>query len=280
MGRIFWFQVSLIIRFYHYYHSIARIWKTKVKNKMNMKALVSILLFNSLLNLVYSQACSNVTEKVTIVCSPIENIVWPIIGPAMTCDADTSITSSFTDSSVTSVVLSSKSKVKNLEEIKFLDITNAKVKFIPTDIKSQLMNLKALRVSSCGLLSINKENLKEFGISLEFLCLHGNKIISIDEDLFDYNPNLRVIFLASNPIRYIDPHFFTSLTKLGKLEDVGLDSANCINQKFSASNDRNIATFEWNNQDCTDITAKVDTQNLITSNSKCLLEKIPNLKDS
>jgi len=52
---------------------------------------------------------------------------------------------------------------------------------------------------------VNKENLKDFGTELEYLNFHGDYLTSLDADLLDYNPNLKVecvaAFDASNLLR-------------------------------------------------------------------------------
>lgn len=42
-----------------------------------------------------------------------------------------------------------------------------------------------------------------------------------------------------------------------------IDSAGCISQKFEASKGHNIATFKWNNEQCTYEVAEIDTRILI-----------------
>lgn len=179
-----------------------------------MKVSVTFFCLVALSQLTNSQSCSSVKVEVVIICSKVETFDWMAIGIALTCSGDHhSITSTFSRSSVTFVVHSNKSEATNLAEITGLRITGATVKFIPSGIGSKFINLKTLGIWSCGLLSVKKENLKEFGNWLEEVNISLNKLKSIDTDLFEYNPNLKVIFLNDNPIRYID-EFFTNLKNL------------------------------------------------------------------
>lgn len=66
------------------------------------------------------------------------------------------------EASVISVVHKNKSTLANLADIGGLYIYDASVKFIPTGFKQKLDNLKVLAIYSSGLLSVAKENLKEF----------------------------------------------------------------------------------------------------------------------
>lgn len=217
--------------------------------------------------MIASQPC---LSEVEIICLEIHNENWPHIGDQLTCNVDESIISIFSDSSVSSVVYSNKSEVMKLAEIAALQIQDAtEVKLIPSGIKRLFPNLKVLVIHNCDLLSVSKEILKEFGNFLEGLDLPYNKIISIDADLLKYNSNLKGIWLNDNPILHIEPEFFTNLKNLKNIERVDFRSTNCMHYVFDTSYGHNISTFMWKNEKCTDSTARIETQNLI-SNYKCL----------
>lgn len=224
--------------------------------------------------LVKSQDCSP-DEKhlrlVEIICAKVTNEKWSDAEFHLTCEGDNATTSNFPDSSVSSVLHSNRSEVANLPDIIGLSFREVTMKFIPLGIKFKLVNLKVLQIYDCGLLGINKENLQEFGSSLEGLHLQINKITSIDADLFAYNPNLKYIGLFDNPIRYIEPEFFTNLKHLKGLKFLDLETSSCMNQTFSAvENGHDITTFVWQNENCTDTTAHDETQNLFKT--KCAHE--------
>lgn len=158
-------------------------------------------------------------ENLGLICTNIRHEGWWLIGTVVTCYGKISITSTFSDSTVSSVVHTNGSKVANFEEITALNIYGPTLtNFIPSGIKSQFPNLKALQISDCGLFSVNKENLKEFGKALGHLDLSYNLLTSIDGDLFQYNPNMKVISLNDNPIFHIDSEFFTNLKSLKSVE--------------------------------------------------------------
>lgn len=197
---------------------------------------------------------------------------WLDIGSFLTCDGGRkSINSTFPNSSVSSVLHDNKSEVTNLAQIEALEIQLATIKFIPLGIKTHFPNLKALIFNSCGLLRVNKENLIEFGSSLEILSLQSNMLISLDAELFENNPSLKLIYFNGNPIRHIDSEFFMNLKKMVNVRYIAFNPAGCMNQYFYTSSGHNIITFKWNNEKCTNVTAKLEAQNLI---SDCLNEKI------
>lgn len=157
------------------------------------------------------------------------------------------------------VINSDQSAVANISQIKALYIVSATVKFIPYDIKAKFPNIEAITIDMSGLLSVNRDNLKEFGSSLEYLVLSNNLITTIDADLFSYNPNMKFIYLDFNPIQNIEAAFFTNLMNLKQVGYVYFQHVGCMNQYFNTESGHNLASFKWNNAGCTDRKAAIDT---------------------
>lgn len=210
------------------------------------------------------QGCS--IQNIEIICERIKIAhLEAKIGDVLTCYADKSMKSTIPGSAVSSVVHKNGSEVTNLDNVEGLGIFKATVKFIPTNLGKKIPNLKFLEITLSGLLSVNKENFREFGDSLRGINLAGNKIISIDADLFEYNSNLYIIQLVQNPLRHIEPEFFHNLKNLKNISEVDLESAGCMNQQFDKrfGTSHNMEIFAWKSEDCIDETARVDEQNLI-----------------
>lgn len=227
-----------------------------------MLQLISIALFFAFCTFtVKSQDCS--MHTVNLVCRSIENYNWfkrMIYGDSVKCIADESISWTIPGASVSLVLHRNGMKVTNLADIKRLEIYGATVNFIPTGIKRKFPNLRGLCIAASGLLSIDKENLREFGDTLENLDLYNNRLNFLNDDLFEFNQNLEVINLHENPIRHIENEFFTNLRKLRNIEKISLVKVGCMSQLFQTSDGHNIATFKWNNGKCTDQTARDETQ--------------------
>lgn len=145
------------------------------------KRLLTILLkvFTVLLQEIRSQSCSEKLENVEIICSKLSVMNLTYTPEVLVCyselEMSSSINSTLPESSVSSVVHSNRSKVENLSEIEAIWIEKAIVKFIPKGINNFLPNLRVLYIGNSGLLSVKKENLKEFGNSLELLALHDRQ---------------------------------------------------------------------------------------------------------
>lgn len=197
-------------------------------------------------------------HKVEIVCASFGSLMKILV-----CIGDRSASSTIPGSSVSSIVHTDRSDMTDHPQIEGFYIKRGSIKFIPTGIRNKFSNLKLLMIDETGLLRLNKENLKEFGTSLEILGLPFNKLISIDADLFEYNLNLKTMWLHDNPIRHIEPAFFANLKNLRNPQYIDLVSAGCMSQLFHSGSVHDIAKLEWMNQNCIDDSARNETHNLI-----------------
>lgn len=248
-----------------------------MENLLKLSLIVILPLF------VKSQSCSERENNVTIVCSHSVDKKYDIIGSLVTCKSNSTVVT-VPGSSVSSVIHSNGSEIDNCNSIEALEITSSIIKFIPSGINASFPNLKALNIGYSGLLSINKEDLREFGESLELLKIVGNFITFIDADLLDYNPGLVAIYLYNNPIRHIAPAFFTNLRNFENASIVEFSPVDCMDRDFSILKGHDLTTFEWKNERCFNRTAgaatefqrmliEVHNKSLISS-EECLAEKI------
>lgn len=212
------------------------------------------------LSLTKSQSCA--VEKVDIICEKVTIVNYHVDGIVLRCNCE-SLKVSTAFASVSSVLHKNESEILDLSKIEELFINRATVKFIPNRIKSKLTKLKVLWIDRSGLLSVDKENLKQFGDSLEYLSLKKNEIAYIDADLFEYNTNLKYIELSFNPLRHIVPGFFENLRNLKNVVEVHFDRAGCIDQYYFISSGQEISKIKWNSEKCNDVTAMTETENLI-----------------
>lgn len=207
-----------------------------------------------------SESCAK--ENIEIVCEKVSDMNFGVAGTVLQCISEQNLIVSTNNASLTAVKHKNKSEVNraHLAEIQGLYIHDASVNFIPTGIKKKFGNLKVLHIRSCSLLSVSKNDLKEFRDSLEWLGLDKNKITFIDADLLEYNRNLKEIDLSYNPIQYVASQFFEDLIKL----KIQFQSAGCMN---------GITISSIENHNCSDVTTKTKIENLLNNgNSKCFLE--------
>lgn len=226
--------------------------------------LVQFLAVSNLSRLVNPENCSAQSVNVDIICTRTERWIYHTdLGDIMSClniatPGPNTTVSSVPDASVTSFKNSNAQLIDIIDRFRWLQILGGDVKFIPKNIEKFLPNLIALDINNAGLLGVTKENLKGFGENLVRLSLQGNRLTSLNADLFEYNPNMNRIILSDNPFRHIDPDFFINLKNLGNLTRIDLRTSNCINQTFSNSTNNNIVTFKWTHN-CYNETARVES---------------------
>lgn len=222
---------------------------------------ISLILF-CIISSTKSESCPALVTNVHITCDGVIYAAHRVVGETLTCydNGLISVVSRLPDSRVVAPVnFRNGTEVKNIADIEALWIYYGNVRFIPKGISNIFRNLRVLAIEISGILAINRENFKEFGNKLEFVSFYQNSITSIDENVFDYNPNLRHIYLADNPIKYIDSRFFENLKILSRIEYVSLEGQDCINQVYDRKKHGDISSFKWKDNKCTNENGKIES---------------------
>lgn len=216
---------------------------------MNLKLILAFLFFSS--SSILFGSCKQV-EDVRITCSELKSVTVEFLGDFKACyNAFDSLTITNPDSKVSSIVYSDGSDVANLSEIDALQIYNSVIISIPDGIADKLQKLRALVINWSCLETLNQENMQQFGASLEHAEFIGNRLTTLDTDLFKHNRNLKMINFSSNPFNYIDPIFFENLKNLINPLFINFHFTNCINQNFFFHSDVSLVNFEWKLERCT-----------------------------
>lgn len=160
-------------------------------------------------------------------------------------DKDTPIIVTVPNSKASSVKFSNGTMIQDVS-IPFLVIEYSKISFIPDEIATIFPQLKVLYIKNSGVFTLSKSNLEQFGELLEIVSFDGNELTSLDADLFDANPNLKAIYLAWNPIMYIEPDFF-KFKETPDLQFVNLNDLKCMSASYTGGD---IATKNWENTNC------------------------------
>lgn len=95
--------------------------------------------------------------------------------------------------------------------IEALRIMNTNVNFIPKNITDFLPYLRGLQLSDTNLIFLEKESLEQFGERLQCLSISRNKLISLGNDVFEFNHNLLEISFHTNPLKFIARDIFSEL---------------------------------------------------------------------
>jgi len=99
----------------------------------------------------------------------------------------------------------------NVEAIQVL--SKGQIHYFPRGLNTIFKNLKGIRIENAGLKELHQSDLKVFPKLVQF-WLFGNSLEILEENLFEFNPDLEFISLWANKISHIDPNVFAKLTKL------------------------------------------------------------------
>lgn len=102
---------------------------------------------------------------------------------------------------------------RNNANVNFFWSGFGELKVLPWNLADFFPNLKAISLLKMNLERISSAQLRRFH-DLEMLDLRGNKLKSLNGDLFKYNPNLRIIDFENNLIEHIGHDLLKGLTRL------------------------------------------------------------------
>lgn len=118
---------------------------------------------------------------------------------------------------VTRIVDKDGNELSKIHEIRALNIENSRMNFVP-NFNNLFENLSAIEFTNNGLLSLTKEDMKQFGSKLEVIKIVDNDLISLNGDLFASNTGLKLVDFLNNPLKFVDERVFDTLMKLENLE--------------------------------------------------------------
>lgn len=127
------------------------------------------------------------------------------------------------------VVTSINGKKDILSNVVVLSVEDQTVNFLPKGLEKFFPNLKGIKMANTGLKSIKQENLKPFP-KLSHLALFGGDLERLDNDLFEFNPQLQWLALDDNKLKFIGEDLL-NIDNLEKLKKVSLYNNQCISKK-------------------------------------------------
>lgn len=172
----------------------------------------------------FSKANSKEIEKVKITCDKTLIEYWPLVGDVLIC-----YTAIGTKVLTPNAVVDSGSKNESIEAIEFQ--SPSEVHYMPKGLKENFPKLKMIHFSDQPLATLNENDLKQFGGDLECFNVKNCKLAALPESLFRYNPNLKHLNIAGNPLKYIEPGFFENISKMKQLGRIFVGNSACIDQE-------------------------------------------------
>ena len=119
------------------------------------------------------------------------------------------------------------SSQKSHNDVVAIKADHSKFSYFPHGLKKVFKKLKLIWIENCQMKEIHQSDMMLYP-DLEILCIGGNDIQVLEEDLFKYNRDLRVFSCWYCNIMHVDPKVFDHLTKLS---DIWLVVNQCIDTK-------------------------------------------------
>ncbi|KAL7043525.1 hypothetical protein ACKWTF_001555 [Chironomus riparius] len=116
---------------------------------------------------------------------------------------------------------------KNDHSVVAIKADNSKFLYFPHGLKKIFRRLKFIWINTCELKEVHQTDLMIYP-DLELLQLGGNPIVVLEEDLFKYNPDLKLFSCWYCNIFHVDAKVFDNLSKL---VDIWLVVNPCIDKK-------------------------------------------------
>lgn len=196
--------------------------------------------------------------KVTIECSQVKTISYDEIHKFQTCESvrpDLIVTDFRVE---VTVVLNAKNKNYYTTPIEAFSITNASnLKFLPSAIKTNFPSLRAFDVEDCGLIHIDRHDMRELGTDILFIRFKNTKLYALEGNLFENNQKLKKVIFEKSPLNYIDPQLFENLKRIKSLNLVEFIKCHCVKYKnvtsdFVVTFKKPIDDSNWDAHSCSD----------------------------
>ncbi|KAL7013027.1 hypothetical protein ACKWTF_015158 [Chironomus riparius] len=156
--------------------------------------------------------------------------VWEVISP-YTCVVQNSINVVLSEGLIINSATGSHDSRMNNNDVTSFQASDKKFQFFPKELDKIFNNLEGIVISNAQIKEVSQSELKPF-TKLVHLSLHVNEIVVIAEDLFKFNPNLKMISLRDNKIKQIHSKVFDNLPHLVTLR---LSKNQCIDKDSKSS---------------------------------------------
>lgn len=211
------------------------------------------LLFFLLIIKVCIGKCVPVLENVELKCSTPSEVKWFDKKSFFTCSSVQELTVKTHFANVNNVVFENH-LIFDENIIEGLVLKGSKINYIPNGINTFFPKLIALDISNSSLISLEKENLEQFGESLQYLNVQNNELTFLKSDVFQFNINLVQIDLSFNKIKFYGPGLIESLIWLREISLNGCIDSKIDSFDFTLNSKDSLKDFDTTHG-CNDIEA-------------------------
>jgi len=114
-----------------------------------------------------------------------------------------------------------------------LSIRDKRMEYMPSNLADKFKNLVAMRIRQGKLKEVSQNDFKSFP-KFRYLNLDANDLEVLDDDLFQFNPLLEVIWFEGNKIKAIGQSTFDNLKNL---RDLDMNKNNCFSKRISSKSE-------------------------------------------
>lgn len=165
--------------------------------------------------------------------------------------------------------------MKNKEAVKSFDARSVLIRYFPQNLHHFFPNLIEFFIEH-GLREIHKEDLQPYPKLIK-LYLSYNELEVLEENLFQYNLELKLVFLDGNRIRYVHPNIFDHLSNLNYL---GFHDNDCYSGHVEDSSTEALTLAREIKSSCSIKSAQTLTYDeLLQENAQLIREKLELLKE-
>jgi len=165
------------------------------------------------------------TQSVSFECQFTISAGWGSLGAIYYCNVQNSVYIISPDAAQVDSIFGTHLTGYNFENVEAFRVSGqGQIHYFPRGLNKFFKNLRGIDIHSTGLKEIHQSDLKDFP-KLMNLHLYSSDLEIIEENLFEFNPNLEYMYWISNKITHIDPKVFVNLIKLKTLQ---LQSNTCI----------------------------------------------------
>lgn len=101
-------------------------------------------------------------------------------------------------------IIGAHNEEKSHDNVLVFSAFKTKIFYFPKELTTSFPNLKYISIKSCGLRELSCRDLEQFGEKLTYLWLCNNDIEIIERNLFKNNPNLAILNLIGNKIKFVE----------------------------------------------------------------------------
>ncbi|CAG9810774.1 unnamed protein product [Chironomus riparius] len=165
------------------------------------------------------------TSAIVIDCAFNSKTGYAIIGQVYQCEVQNNLSLLSRDVLVIESATGTHASLKTNDDVISLQIFDKGVQFVPRGLDKVFKNLRSIYIHLSKIQEVRQADLKSLP-NLIYFQIRDSELRFIEDGIFDFNPNLEVVWLINNKIFHFDTNVFKNLNKISWL---GLTSNVCMN---------------------------------------------------